>query len=91
MSPHTLLLALLIAFSSPSRSAQPRFVDRVQSELVRALDTEARPMKGVPLSVTRFSPHLTRVGAVRTAYAGSNTRMWSACWWLWLLSGLELC
>lgn len=98
MYTHCLLLAALI-FSAVSPSAHPQrdvartrdvtIVERLRSELREALDTETRATEDVSLPERRFTPSLTRVGILLVPQP--TFRRGSACWWLWLLSGVEVC
>lgn len=98
MYTHCLLLAALI-FSAFSPSAHPQrdvartsdvtIVERLRSELREILDTETRATESVSLPGRRFTPSLTRVGILPLPQP--TFRRASACWWLWLLSGVEVC
>ena len=81
-----LLLAALI-FSAFPMSTQERgatstsgvtIVERVRSELLRVLDSEALAAEDVSLPAGRFGPYLTRMGAARAAYAESSAEGYSA-------------
>ena len=98
MYPHFLLLAALI-FSAFSPSAHPQrdvartsgvtIVERLRSELLDILDNETGPAEDVTLRSGRFSPSLARLRGLPGPQP--TVRRGSACWWLWLLSGTEVC
>ena len=98
MYTHCLLLAALI-FSALSPSAHPQrdvartrdvtIVERLRSELRDMLDTETGAAADVSLPERRVHPSLTRVGRLRGPQP--TFRRGSACWWLWVLSGVEVC
>ena len=98
MLPCTLLLAALIvsAFSPsahPQRDVAPTsgvtIVERVRSELREMLDTNTGTAEDVSLPERRLTPSLTRVGGLPVPQP--TFRRGSACWWLWLRSGVEVC
>jgi hypothetical protein len=98
MYTHCLLLATLI-FSAFSPSAHPQrdvartsdvtIVERLRSELREMLYTETRTTEDVSLPGRRLTPSLTRVAGLPLPQP--TFRRGSACWWLWVLSGVEVC
>jgi hypothetical protein len=98
MYTHCLLLAALI-FSAFSPSAHPQrdvpptsgvtIVERVRSELREMLDTNTGTAEDVSLPERRLTPSLTRVGGLPVPQP--TFRRGSACWWLWVLSGVAVC
>jgi hypothetical protein len=99
-TPCLLLVALILAAfppaAQPQRGGAPMsgvtIVERLRSELVSVLDNEAGAADEASLPAGRINDYLTRVGGARSAYADSSRGLYgSTCWWLWLLSGIDVC
>lgn len=93
-TPFLLLVALILsAFppaAQPQRGAAPMsgvtIVERLRSELLSVLDNEAGAAEDGNLPAGRFNDYLTRLGRPHP-----TVRQGSSCWWLWLLSGIDVC
>jgi hypothetical protein len=95
------LLLVALIFSAFPSSAQERraaptrgvaIVERLRSEFLSVLDTEAAARKDVSLPSRRLDPDRTPEGDAPVVLGPRLTfRRGSACWWLWVLFGNELC
>jgi len=91
---YVLLVALILSAFPPTtqqhRGTAPMrgvtIVERLRSELLSVLDNEALVAEDVSLPAGRFNPYLTRLGGPKP-----TLRYGSRCWWLWLLSGTDVC
>ena len=109
---YVLLLVTLIVSAFPPSAPQRRgaaptggvtIVERLRSELLSALGSEAGAAPDVRLSAQRSNPVLTP--ASDHVYAATHgienldglpdlrptLRRGSSCWWLWLLFGVDAC
>ena len=97
MYTHCLLAALVFSAFSPSahpqldvaRTSVVTIVERLRSELVEMLERETSAAEDGSLPARRFNRSLTRVGVLPSPQP--TFRRGSACWWLWLLSGDDVC
>ena len=93
-TPCLLLVALILSAFPPAaqhqRGAAPMsgvtIVERLRSELQSVVYNQAGAAEDVSLPVAHFNPYLTRLGGARAALSRG-----SSCWWLWLLSGIDVC
>ena len=82
---------------NPAPTSVVAIVERMRSELARRVDPRLTRVDSAPLADTE--PGVARDSALHSAgmtpaglYSTTSTmRLGSGCWWLWLLSGLELC
>jgi hypothetical protein len=104
MYAYCLLLAAFIYSAFPPFAPRHRdlaptnvvaIVDRVHSEILDVLGLRARDADATSVVAARLGPRLTR-GSVRPATTEPDVlqptlRRGSRCWWLWLLSGADVC
>ena len=99
-TPCLLLVALFLSAFPPAardqRAVGPMsgvtVVEHLRSELQSMLHNEAGAAEDVSLPAERFNDYLTRLGGTRAAYAKSSSGLYRrSCWWLWLLSGIDVC
>ena len=93
-TPCLLLVALILSAFPPAaqqhRGGAPMsgvtIVERLRSELLSVLVNDAGAAEEVSLPAGHFDPYLTRLRGPQP-----TLRRGSACWWLWVLSGIDVC
>ena len=99
-TPCLLLVALILSAFPPAaqqqRGAAPMsgvtIVERLRSEFLSVLRNEPGAADRVSLPAGHVNQYLTRAGGAQAAYAESSSGLYrTSCWWVWLLSGIDIC